>query len=149
MDLPVPHPRIPQMSFQDRSQRSLLFHIPKILQHPPCTTTTRITSGAPLTIMEISHGAFTEMIAAINGKISKARNHLLIFFNPATNEIMYCSYSMTTSEESTEEEEKDGYNSQETNIMSPNFSEMTGMNHQESLFFPTGTFFYFMMLAWT
>ena len=87
-------------------------------------------------------------------KNKQGKKSFVNFSNPATNEIMYCSYSMTTSEESTEEEEKGGYNSQETNIMSPNFSEMTGMNHQESLFFPTGTFLLFydvgvdLNLAW-
>ena len=47
------------------------------------------------------------------GKKSSVR-----FSNPATDEIIYYSYLMTTSEYSTEEEEKGGYDSQETDFIS-------------------------------
>ena len=40
------------------------------------------------------------------------------FSNPATNAVIYCSYLMTTSEESIEEEEKGGDNSQNDDFIS-------------------------------
>ena len=41
------------------------------------------------------------------------------FSNPTTNEIMYCSYLMTTSEEPKEEEEEGGDDSENTDLISP------------------------------
>ena len=53
------------------------------------------------------------------GKKSSVR-----FSNPATDEIIYYSYLMTTSEYSTEEEEKVGYNIQDTAFISLGLFEL-------------------------
>ena len=80
--LMVTHPRSPQPILHNGSLRSLLFNIPKILKHPPWSTITRSTSGAPLAIMVMVHGDFTGSMATMSVKISKARNHLFIFKIP-------------------------------------------------------------------
>ena len=46
---------------------------------------TRSKNGALLVIMVRVHGDFTGRMAARSGKISKARSHLVVFSNPATN----------------------------------------------------------------
>ena len=76
------HPRIPKMSFHNGSLRRLLFQILRILQHPPCPQKNKITSGAPLAIMVMVHGAFTVRIVTMSGKISKARNYMFVFTIP-------------------------------------------------------------------
>ena len=92
------HPRSPQMSFHNFSLRSLFFHIPNILQQPPWPSTATSKSGATIEIRVIVNVDFNGMIATRSEKISKARNHMFIFPNPAKNSIIYCSYLMTTSE---------------------------------------------------
>ena len=72
------------------------------------------------------HGGFTGRMATRNGKLSKARIHLFIFFNPATNAVIYCSCLMTISEESTEEEAKGGDDSQNNDIISLSRFELLG-----------------------
>ena len=46
------------------------------------------------------------------------------FSNKATNAIIYCSYLIATSEESTEEEVKGGYDSQDTDLISLSHIEL-------------------------
>ena len=69
-------PKKPQMSFQNGSQRSLLFQKTNILKDPPRPTITRITSGSPIAIMVMVHGDLTGRMDTMSGKISKAINHL-------------------------------------------------------------------------
>ena len=76
------------------------------------TRKTISTSGAPIEIMVRVHGDFTGRMARRSRKISKARSHLFVFPTLQTNAVIYCSYLMTTSEESMEEEAKGGYDSQ-------------------------------------
>ena len=64
------------------------------------------------------HGYSTARMAVRNVKLSKERSHLFIFFNPATNAVIYCSCLMTISEESTEEEAKGGDDSQNNDFIS-------------------------------
>ena len=45
-------------------------------------------------------------------KIKQGKKPYVRFSNPANNAVIYCSYLMTTSNESTEEEAKGGYGSQ-------------------------------------
>ena len=51
-------------------------------------------------------------------KIKQGKKPSVCFSNPATNTVIYCSYLMTTSEESTEKEEKGGYDSQNNDFIS-------------------------------
>ena len=71
--------RSPQMIFQNRLLRSLLFQIPKILQQTPCPATKGITSGAPIEILVRVHGDFTGRMATRSEKIIKAIIHLFVF----------------------------------------------------------------------
>ena len=51
-------------------------------------------------------------------KIKQCKNPSVCFSNPATNTVIYCSYLMTTSEESMEEEAKGGDDSQNNDLIS-------------------------------
>ena len=51
-------------------------------------------------------------------KIKQGKKPYVNFFNPYTNAVIYCSYLMTTSEESTEEEPKGGDDSQRNAFIS-------------------------------
>ena len=72
-------PISPQISFHNRSLRSMVLQTPKIFQHPPWPATTRSTSIAPLAIMVMMHEDFIGRMAMMSGNISKERNHLLVF----------------------------------------------------------------------
>ena len=51
-------------------------------------------------------------------KIKQGKKPSVRFSNPATNAVIYCSYLMSTSEESTEEEAKGGDDSQNNDFIS-------------------------------
>ena len=51
-------------------------------------------------------------------KIKQGKKPFFRFYNPSTNAVIYCSYLMTTSEESTEEEPKSGDDSQSNDLIS-------------------------------
>ena len=51
-------------------------------------------------------------------KIKQGKKHSVRFPNPATSAVIYCSYLMTTSEESIEEEAKGGDDSQNDDFIS-------------------------------
>ena len=111
------HPSITQMRFQNGLLRSLLFWIPKILQHTPQPATTTSTRCAPLEIMIMAYGYFTRNMDMTSGK--KSRQEIIcLFSNPNNNEIIYCSRLINTSEESTEEEETGWDDSQGTDLIS-------------------------------
>ena len=76
---------------------------------------TTSTSGAPLAIMVRVHGDFTGRVAMIR-KIKQAKK-------PSVR-LIYCSYLMTTSEESTEEEPNGGDDSQGNDFISLNRFEL-------------------------
>ena len=78
LDLLVTQTRSPQMISQNGSLRSLLFHIPKIFQHPPWPATTISRTGAPLEIVAMVYGDFTGMMATMSGKTIKARSNLFV-----------------------------------------------------------------------
>ena len=50
--------------------------------------------------------------------IKQGKKTSVRFYNPATNTVIYCSYLMTTSEESMEEEAKGGDDSQNNDFIS-------------------------------
>ena len=50
-------------------------------------------------------------------KNNKDNKPYVRFYNPATNEIIYCSYLMTTSEYPTEQEENYGDDSQDNDLI--------------------------------
>ena len=64
------------------------------------------------------HGDFTGRMATRSGKLSNARSHLVVFSNPATNAVIYCSYLMTAGEKSIKEEAKGGDDSHNDDFIS-------------------------------
>ena len=78
IDLVGNHPRSTKTIFQNGSLISLFFQITKTWQHPPWTTTTRITTGVPIKIMKMVHGDFTGRMATMSVKRSKAINNMFV-----------------------------------------------------------------------
>ena len=95
------------------------------------------------------HGDFNKRMATRTGKISKARRHLFVFPNPATNAIIYCSYLMTTREESMEEEQKSGDDSQCNDFISLSRFELLKCLLKRACSHLILCLYYFMMLVWT
>ena len=111
------------MSFKNGSLRIQLLHIPKILQHPPwpakkeykCCTSCNNGNGAWGFHWKYGHDEW---------KNKQGKKPSVHFSNPVNNAIMYCSYLMTTSQESTAEEENVEDDSQENDLISLSHVEL-------------------------
>ena len=79
----------------------------------------------------------------------QGKNPSVCFSNPATNAVIYCSYPMTTSDESTEEEAKGGDGSQSNDLISLSRFELLE-RLLKRVFSPLLLYFYYlMMFIWT
>ena len=131
----------PQMIFHNGLLRSLLSQIQNIWQQPTWPATTRSTSGAPLAILVRVHWDFTVSMATKN-KNKQGKKPSVPFSNTSTNEVIYFSYLMTNSEDSTEEEPKGGDDNQSNYFISLSHFELLGWLLKR-VFSPLLLYFYY------
>ena len=82
-------------------------------------------------------------------KIKQGKKPSISFSNTATNAVIYCSYLMTTSEESTEEEPKGRDDSQSNDFISMSSFELLEWLIKRFCYPLLLYFYYFMMSMWT